>query len=43
NGKTNSGKDLAAGQYYYEVTIFFESSKRESTPTTIKGWVQIIR
>jgi gliding motility-associated-like protein len=43
NGKTNGGKDLAAGQYYYEVTIFFESSKRESTPTTIKGWVQIIR
>ncbi|MCF0038449.1 T9SS type B sorting domain-containing protein [Dyadobacter fanqingshengii] len=43
NGKTNAGKDLAAGQYYYEVTIFFESSKRESTPTTMKGWVQIIR
>ncbi|MCE7068818.1 gliding motility-associated C-terminal domain-containing protein [Dyadobacter sp. CY327] len=43
NGKTNGGKDLAAGQYYYEVTIFFESSKRESTPTTLKGWVQIIR
>ncbi|MCE7068355.1 gliding motility-associated C-terminal domain-containing protein [Dyadobacter sp. CY326] len=43
NGKTNGGKDLAAGQYYYEVTIYFESSKRESTPTTLKGWVQIIR
>ncbi|KAA0990461.1 T9SS type B sorting domain-containing protein [Dyadobacter aurulentus] len=43
NGKTNAGKDLAAGQYYYEATVYFESSKKQSTPTTIKGWVQIIR
>ncbi|WAC11179.1 T9SS type B sorting domain-containing protein [Dyadobacter pollutisoli] len=43
NGKTNSGKDLAAGQYYYEVTIYFESSKKVTTPTTIKGWVQLLR
>ncbi|MCE6989073.1 gliding motility-associated C-terminal domain-containing protein [Dyadobacter sp. CY323] len=43
NGKTNGGKDLAAGQYYYEVKIYFESSKRESTPTTLKGWVQLLR
>ncbi|NIJ55951.1 T9SS type B sorting domain-containing protein [Dyadobacter arcticus] len=43
NGKTNGGKDLAAGQYYYEVTVYFESSKRVSTPTTIKGWVQLLR
>jgi gliding motility-associated-like protein len=43
NGKTNGGKDLAAGQYYYEVTVYFESSKKVTTPTTIKGWVQLLR
>lgn len=43
NGKTNGGQDLAAGQYYYEVTIYFESSRRESTPTVMKGWVQLLR
>jgi gliding motility-associated-like protein len=43
NGKTNAGKELAAGQYYYEAVIHFESSKRESAPTTIKGWVQLLR
>jgi gliding motility-associated-like protein len=43
NGKTNAGKDLAAGQYYYEATVRFESSKKESTPTSIKGWVQLLR
>ncbi|WP_229208778.1 T9SS type B sorting domain-containing protein [Dyadobacter luticola] len=43
NGKTNAGKDLAAGQYYYEVTVYFESSKKVSEPTIIKGWVQLLR
>ncbi|WP_353722532.1 gliding motility-associated C-terminal domain-containing protein [Dyadobacter sp. 676] len=43
DGKTNGGKELAAGQYYYEVTIYFESSQRQSTPVTMKGWVQLLR
>jgi len=43
NGKTKAGKDLAAGQYYYEVTIYFESSQKNAKPATIKGWVQLLR
>jgi gliding motility-associated-like protein len=43
DGKTNGGKELAAGQYYYELTVYFESFKKQSTPTTIKGWVQLLR
>ncbi|MBE9466672.1 gliding motility-associated C-terminal domain-containing protein, partial [Dyadobacter subterraneus] len=43
NGKNNSGNDLAAGQYYYEVIVNFESVQREGKPATFKGWVQILR
>lgn len=43
DGKTNGGKELAAGQYYYELVIYFESSKKQSTPVTMKGWVQLLR
>jgi gliding motility-associated-like protein len=43
DGKTNGGKELAAGQYYYEVTINFESFKKEGEETTMKGWVQLLR
>ncbi len=43
NGKTNAGKDLAAGQYYYEARVRFESTKRQSQPTILKGWVQLMR
>ncbi|REA60347.1 gliding motility-associated C-terminal domain-containing protein [Dyadobacter luteus] len=43
DGKTNAGKELAAGQYYYEVSVTFESATRNPKPTIIKGWVQIVR
>ncbi|MNY72527.1 hypothetical protein D3C86_2111070 [compost metagenome] len=43
DGKTNGGKELAAGQYYYEVTINFESYKKEGVETSMKGWVQLLR
>ncbi|WP_342084558.1 gliding motility-associated C-terminal domain-containing protein [Dyadobacter sp. OTU695] len=43
DGKTNGGKELSAGQYYYEVTINFESFKKEGAETTMKGWVQLLR
>ncbi len=43
NGQTNAGKDLAAGQYYYEAKVYFESTQQGGTPTTIKGWVQLLR
>jgi len=43
DGKTNGGKDLAAGQYYYEVTIYFESFKKQGAEISMKGWVQLLR
>ncbi|TDE07423.1 T9SS type B sorting domain-containing protein, partial [Dyadobacter psychrotolerans] len=43
NGKNKAGKDLAAGQYYYEVSIQFESSRKDAKPTILKGWVQMLR
>ncbi|SDF98397.1 gliding motility-associated C-terminal domain-containing protein [Dyadobacter soli] len=43
DGKTNGGKALAAGQYYYEVTIYFESFTKQGTETSMKGWVQLLR
>jgi gliding motility-associated-like protein len=43
DGKNKEGKDLAAGQYYYEVSIYFESSRKDPKPTILKGWVQLLR
>ncbi len=43
NGKTSSGNDLSAGQYYYEAVIYFESIKKDAKPTQLKGWVQLLR
>ena len=43
NGKTNNGKDLSAGQYYYEASVTFESTSKDNKPVSIKGWVQLLR
>ncbi len=43
DGRTKGGKDVAAGQYYYEAAVYFESSKMDNKPVTIKGWVQLLR
>ncbi len=43
DGRTNAGKEVAAGQYYYEASVYFESSKVDNKPFTIKGWVQLLR
>jgi len=42
-GKNNAGNELAAGQYYYELTVNFESVQREGKPAQFKGWVQVLR
>ncbi|MCF2445884.1 gliding motility-associated C-terminal domain-containing protein [Dyadobacter sp. CY345] len=43
NGNNNSGNELAAGQYYYELTVYFESVQRGGKPAQFKGWVQVLR
>jgi gliding motility-associated-like protein len=43
DGKNNAGKELPAAQYYYEVSVTFESASKNPKPTTIKGWVQLIK
>ncbi|MFD2522104.1 gliding motility-associated C-terminal domain-containing protein [Emticicia soli] len=44
DGKNASGADLPTGTYYYvsRVTIH-RLDKNDETPTTIKGWVELIR
>ncbi|MCF2445885.1 gliding motility-associated C-terminal domain-containing protein [Dyadobacter sp. CY345] len=43
DGNNNSGNELAAGQYYYELTVYFESVQRGGKPAQFKGWVQVLR
>jgi gliding motility-associated-like protein len=44
DGKTNGGRDLAAGTYYYEARVVFERvSRADERAVVIKGWVQLLR
>ncbi|WP_373330918.1 gliding motility-associated C-terminal domain-containing protein [Salmonirosea aquatica] len=43
NGKTTGGQDAAAGQYYYEASVTFESVVRPGQPLILKGWIQLLR
>lgn len=43
DGRDNSGKDLAAGIYFYSADVTFSSTKRGGTVKTIKGWVHLVR
>ncbi len=43
DGKNNAGKEVAAGQYYYEISIVFESAHKNPKPTILKGWIQLLR
>lgn len=42
-GTNNSGKELDAGQYFYEVAVQFESVQKTPATKVLKGWVQILR
>ncbi|MDQ1085861.1 gliding motility-associated C-terminal domain-containing protein [Siphonobacter sp. SORGH_AS_1065] len=45
DGRTDSGKELAAGTYYFEAQVRYErlNKAEEDRPVTLKSWVQIIR
>ncbi|OZI08960.1 hypothetical protein BWI93_06965 [Siphonobacter sp. BAB-5385] len=45
DGRTDAGKELAAGTYYYEAQVTYERLNRadENRPVILKSWVQIIR
>ena len=45
DGRTQNGKDVAAGTYYYEVQVNFSRLNRadERRPQVIKGWVTVMR
>ncbi len=43
DGKNKSGKDLAAGAYYYLIKVEFERLAETSPTVTFKGWVKLMR
>jgi gliding motility-associated-like protein len=43
NGKTNGGKELPAGVYFYSAEVKFIRLNPEESVEVINGWVQIIR
>lgn len=43
DGRDNSGRDLAAGVYYYEALVTFDVVDPSKRNKTIRGWVQIVR
>jgi len=42
-GTDQSGRDVPAGQYYYECVAYIESVQRGGTPVRMKGWIQLLR
>ncbi|SMD38663.1 C-terminal domain of CHU protein family protein [Reichenbachiella faecimaris] len=43
DGRTNSGRELPAGVYYYGADVTFDVLDEEDSKKTIKGWVQIVK
>ncbi len=45
DGRTDTGKELAAGTYYYEAQVMYERLNKadEDRSVVLKSWVQIIR
>jgi gliding motility-associated-like protein len=43
NGKTNDGKELPGGVYYYTITVDFEKLSQAGSKKTFKGYVSLIR
>jgi len=44
DGRSNSGSDMPSGTYYYLAKVSLQRlDKKDETPTTIKGWIELIR
>ncbi len=43
DGRSTSGQELPAGQYFYEAKVRFQSVQRDARPLAFKGWVQLLR
>jgi gliding motility-associated-like protein len=43
DGKTSDGQELPSGTYFYQATVKFKTLQKDSEPSTLKGWVQLIR
>lgn len=43
DGRKTDGKIVAAGTYFYEISVSFVRLEENSSKTTFKGWVEVIR
>jgi hypothetical protein len=43
DGRSDDGKELSTGVYYFVADVVFESVDPEKSKKTIKGWVQLLR
>ncbi len=43
DGKTDGGKELATGTYYYSAVVFFDTLDPALARQTLNGWVQILK
>ncbi len=43
DGRSTSGEELPAGQYFYECQATIESVTRGGRTATLKGWIQLLR
>jgi gliding motility-associated-like protein len=44
DGKTNNGLDLSSGTYFYVAQVVIQRlDKADEIPTTIRGWVELIK
>ncbi len=44
DGKSNAGAEMPSGTYYYLAKVSLQRlDKKDETPTTVKGWIELIR
>ena len=43
DGRSNEGKELSTGVYYYVAEVTFDTISPENREKTLKGWIHLIR